>query len=422
MNAEFMEALLQLEREKGISKDVLIDAIEAALISGYKRNFHSAQNVRVDIDRRTGRVRVLACKDVVEEGSLCDPQLEMTLEQARKTDGDLQLGDTVEVEVTPADFGRIAAQTAKQVVTQRLREAERSLIYQDFAGRVDDVVTGVIQRVDPRYYYTDLGRIEALLPHSEMIPGERFRHGERVKVFVTRVEKSTKGPQIFLSRTHPGLLRRLFELEVPEIAEGLVTVRSVVREPGHRSKVAVHSLCSDVDPVGACVGQGGARVRTIVNELHGEKIDIVRWSEDLNTWISNALSPAETVSVEISEGARTARVLVPDHQLSLAIGKEGQNARLAAKLTNWRIDIKAENSPDTSAIVVDVPREGDEGQSSVAFSCSSHSPESLDDGGDDSFPSVGLKGDKWDSSNHKPSLTPPVAFSLASRSKGRGES
>ncbi|MFD1424243.1 transcription termination factor NusA [Laceyella sacchari] len=341
MNAEFIEALGQLEKEKGISKDILIEAIEAALISGYKRNFHSAQNVRVDINRHNGEVRVFARKTVVED--VLDTRLEISLAAARELDPNYQLDDIVEIEVTPADFGRIAAQTAKQVVTQRIREAERTAIYKDFIDREEDIITGIVQRADNRHYYVDLGRVEALLPHSEVIPGERFKHGDRVKTYITKVEKSTKGPQIFLSRTHPGLLKRLFELEVPEIYEGVVEIRAIAREAGQRSKVAVSSRNEDVDPVGACVGHRGQRVQTVVNELKGEKIDIVRWSEDIGEWIANALSPSKVISVTVYEEEKMARVIVPDHQLSLAIGKEGQNARLAAKLTNWKIDIKSES-------------------------------------------------------------------------------
>lgn len=346
MNAEFIEALGQLEKEKGISKDILIEAIEAALISGYKRNFHSAQNVRVDIDRTSGRVRVFARKNVVED--VLDPRLEISLDAAKEINPSFQLEDVVEIEVTPADFGRIAAQTAKQVVTQRIREAERSIIYQNFIEREDDIVTGVVQRADNRYYYIDLGRVEAILPHTETMPGERFKHGDRVKTYVTKVEKSTKGPQIFVSRTHPGLLKRLFELEVPEIFEGIVEIRSVAREAGLRSKIAVYSRDTNVDPVGACVGHKGVRVQTVVNELRGEKIDIVRWSEEIEEWIANALSPSKVTSVTVYEAEKMARVIVPDHQLSLAIGKEGQNARLAAKLTNWKIDIKSESEAGSS--------------------------------------------------------------------------
>lgn len=346
MNAEFIEALNQLEKEKGISKDILLEAIEAALISAYKRNFHSAQNVRVDIDRENGKVRVFARKTVVDE--VVDPRLEISPEAAREINPSYQLGDIVEIEVTPADFGRIAAQTAKQVVTQRIREAERSIIYQEYVDREDDIVTGVVQRMDNRFYYIDLGRVEALLPISETMPGERFKHGDRVKTYITRVEKSTKGPQIFVSRTHPGLIRRLFELEVPEIYDGIVEIHSVAREAGQRSKIAVSSRDEQVDPVGACVGHRGMRVQTVVNELRGEKIDVIPWSPDPEEFVANALRPAKVTRVEVDEEEKAARVIVPDHQLSLAIGKEGQNARLAAKLTGWKIDIRSESEAENS--------------------------------------------------------------------------
>lgn len=347
MNAEFIEALNQLEKEKGISKDILLEAIEAALISAYRRNFHSAQNVRVDIDRESGKVRVFARKTVVDE--VADPRLEISLEAAREISPSYQLGDIVEIEVTPADFGRIAAQTAKQVVTQRIREAERSIIYQEYVDREEDIVTGVIQRMDNRFFYIDLGRVEALLPLSETMPGERFKQGDRVKTYITRVEKSTKGPQIFVSRTHPGLIKRLFELEVPEIYDGIVEIRSVAREAGQRSKIAVSSRDEQVDPVGACVGHRGMRVQTVVNELRGEKIDVIPWSDDPEEFVANALRPAKVTRVEVDEEQKVARVVVPDHQLSLAIGKEGQNARLAAKLTGWKIDIRSESEAENPA-------------------------------------------------------------------------
>ncbi len=347
MNAEFIEALNQLEKEKGISKDILLEAIEAALISAYRRNFHSAQNVRVDIDRESGKVRVFARKTVVDE--VADPRLEISLEAAREISPSYQLGDIVEIEVTPADFGRIAAQTAKQVVTQRIREAERSIIYQEYVDREEDIVTGVVQRMDNRFFYIDLGRVEALLPLSETMPGERFKQGDRVKTYITRVEKSTKGPQIFVSRTHPGLIKRLFELEVPEIYDGIVEIRSVAREAGQRSKIAVSSRDEQVDPVGACVGHRGMRVQTVVNELRGEKIDVIPWSDDPDEFVANALRPAKVTRVEVDEEQKVARVVVPDHQLSLAIGKEGQNARLAAKLTGWKIDIRSESEAENPA-------------------------------------------------------------------------
>ncbi|HEX7055746.1 MAG TPA: transcription termination factor NusA [Bacilli bacterium] len=353
MNTDFMEALSDLEREKGISKDVLIEAIEAALISSYKRNFSTAQNVRVDINRDTGAIKVFARKTVVEE--CLDPRLEISLETAREINPNYQLNDIVEIEVTPKDFGRIAAQTAKQVVTQRIREAERGLIYNAFIDKEEDIVTGIVQRQDQRNLYIDLGKTEACLPLNEMMPTDRFAHGDRVKAYITKVENTTKGPLILLSRTHPGLLRRLFELEVPEIYDGVVEIRSVAREAGYRSKIAVHSRNSEVDPVGACVGGKGARVQTIVNELRGEKIDIVRWSESAEEYVANALSPSKVTEVEIYEEEKVARVIVPDNQLSLAIGIRGQNARLAAKLTGWKIDIKSESQIEEGDFLRDMP-------------------------------------------------------------------
>ncbi|MED1721680.1 transcription termination factor NusA [Brevibacillus parabrevis] len=359
MNGDFIEALEAIEREKGITKDVLIEAIEAALISGYKRNFNSAQNVRVDVNRHSGMVRVYARKEVVEE--VFDPRLEISQEAAQEIDPNFRLEDIVEIEVTPRDFGRIAAQTAKQVVTQRIREAERGLIYSEFIEREDDIVTGVVQRMDARNYYIDLGKAEAVMPITEKMPSEDFKSQDRVKAYIIKVEKTTKGPQIVVSRTHPGLLKRLFELEVPEIYDGVVEIKSVAREAGDRSKIAVHSINPDVDPVGACVGPKGMRVQTIVTELKGEKIDIVRWSEDPAEYVANALSPAKVLHVEVNLADKVTRVIVPDYQLSLAIGKRGQNARLAAKLTGWKIDIKSESQADQEGIVYPKEVEGDEG-------------------------------------------------------------
>ncbi|EJY55604.1 NusA antitermination factor [Alicyclobacillus hesperidum URH17-3-68] len=341
MNVDFLDALEQLAREKGIDKEVLLEAIEAALISGYKRNFNSAGNVRVDIHRDTGEVRVFARKTVVEEPE--DTRTEISLDAARDINPSYQLGDVVEIEVTPRDFGRIAAQTAKQVVTQRIREAERSVIYGKFADREEEVVSGIVSRIEPRVAYVDLGDTEAVMPQSEQMPTDKLHLGDRVKVFIARVERTTKGPQIVVSRSHPGLLKRLFELEVPEIYDGVVEIKAVSREAGYRSKIAVHSRNPEVDPIGACVGTRGGRVQSVVNELNGEKIDIVEWSEDPATFVANALSPAKVVDVQIFEAEKVARTIVPDYQLSLAIGKEGQNARLAARLTGWKIDIKSES-------------------------------------------------------------------------------
>ncbi|WP_232697074.1 transcription termination factor NusA [Brevibacillus daliensis] len=348
MNAEFIEALHDLEKEKGIDKEVLIEAIEAALISGYKRNFNSAQNVRVDVNRHTGQVRVYARKSVVED--VLDSRMEISLEAAQEIDPNYRIEDIVEIEVTPRDFGRIAAQTAKQVVTQRIREAERGLIYSEFIDREEDIVTGIVQRQDSRFYYVDLGKVEAIMPLTEKMPSDEFKPQDRMKAYIIKVEKTTKGPQIVISRTHPGLLKRLFELEVPEIYDGVVEIKSVAREAGDRSKIAVYSVNSEVDPVGACVGPKGMRVQTIVNELKGEKIDIVRWSEDPAEYVANALSPSKVVHVEVNAEEKMTRVIVPDYQLSLAIGKRGQNARLAAKLTGWKIDIKSESQAEQEGI------------------------------------------------------------------------
>ena len=341
MNAEFMQAFEELGKEKGIAPEILFDAIEAALISAYKRNFGSAQNVRVSLDRITGEIHVYARKIVVSE--LTEPHLEVSLAEAKEIDPRYEENDIIEIEVTPKDFGRIAAQTAKQVVVQRIREAERGIIYDEFSNRESDILTGIVQRIEQKNVFIDLGKAEAILAPTEQIPFEQYKHGDRVKSYIIEVKKTTKGPQILVSRTHPGLLKRLFELEVPEIQDGIVEIKSVAREPGMRSKIAVYSRDEDIDPVGACVGHKGMRVQTIVDELKGEKIDIVKWSPDPVKYIANSLSPAKVVSVEVNEIEKISKVIVPDFQLSLAIGKEGQNARLAAKLTGWKIDIKSES-------------------------------------------------------------------------------
>ena len=341
MNIEFIEALKDLEKERGIEMDVLIEAIEAALISAYKKNYGSSQNVRVEINRNNGEIHVIYRKDVVEE--VDDPATQMSLEEAQRYDPEFEVGDVFESEVTPRSFGRIAAQTAKHVVMQRIREAERNMVYDQYATRKDDIITATVLRVEGKNVFMDLGKTEALLAPSEQIPRENYRQGNRLKVYILEVRKTNKGPQILVSRTHPGLLKRLFEREVPEIQDGTVEIKSVVREPGWRSKIAVYSKNTSVDPVGACVGSKGMRVQAIVNELDGEKIEIIRWDEDPAIYVSNALSPAKAISVEIDEEDKFTRVVVPDFQLSLAIGKEGQNARLAARLTGWKIDIKSES-------------------------------------------------------------------------------
>jgi len=341
-NPELMRALEQIGGERGISTEVLIDAIEAALISAYKRNFGSGDHhVDVVIDRNTGAIRVLAKRLVVAEVE--HPQFQISVREARAMDPRYEAGDFVEAEVTPAEFGRIAAQTAKQVVVQRIREAERGVILEEFASREGDIVTAVVQRHEQRSVILDLGRTETTLSPAEQMPNERYRHGERLKVYVVEARPGQKGPDIVVSRTHPGLIKRLLEFEVPEIHDGVVEIKAIAREPGSRAKVAVWSRDENVDPVGACVGTRGSRVQAVVNELRGEKIDIVRWDPTIETFVAKALSPATATGVELNPAAKTARVVVPDHQLSLAIGREGQNARLAAKLTGWRIDIRSES-------------------------------------------------------------------------------
>lgn len=341
MSSQLFDAIDYLEKEKGIDKEILLEALEAALISAYKKNFKSASNVRVDLDEKAGTMRVFSRKTVVEKAE--DTQEEISLEEAQQIDPNYSIEDVMEIEVTPKDFGRIAAQAAKQVVTQRVREAERGVIFSEYADREEDVMTGIIQRLDPRFVYVNLGKIEAKLPEAEQMSVDEYHVHNRLKVFVTKVENTSKGPQIYISRSHPGLLKRLFEMEVPEIYDGTVEIRSVAREAGDRSKVSVYASDPEVDPVGSCVGQRGQRVQAIVNELNGEKIDVVEWSEDPAVYVSNALSPSKVVDVLIDKEAKATTVIVPDYQLSLAIGKRGQNARLAAKLTGWKIDIKSES-------------------------------------------------------------------------------
>lgn len=341
MNADFIQAIQELGKEKGIEPELLFQAVEDALVAAYKKNFGSVQDVRVDMNKESGEIHVYAQRKIVE-GEPAD-QGEMGLAEAQELDPRFMAGDIIEEEVTPKNFGRIAAQNAKQVVVQRIREAERGMVFDRFSGKVQDIVTGIIQRMENRNVFIDLGKVEAVLTANEQIPGEIYQYHDRMKVYITEVKRTTKGPQIVVSRTHPGLLKRLFELEVPEIHDGVVEIKSVAREPGMRSKISVYTADENVDPVGACVGHKGMRVQTIVNELRGEKIDIVKYNEDPAQYVANALSPAKVVSTEVSEEEKICRVVVPDYQLSLAIGKEGQNARLAAKLTGWKIDIKSES-------------------------------------------------------------------------------
>ncbi len=341
MNIEFIEALEEIEEEKGISKEVILEALESALISSYKKNFGSSQNVEIEIDENSGIVKVFAKKNVVE--NVEDELLEISLEDAKSIDDKYQIGDIVNIEITPKNFGRIAAQTAKQVIIQRIKDAERDVIYEEFADRENEIITGTVQRVSRNNVYVDLGKTEGILPPSEQIDGEVYEQGDRLKLYILEVKKTTKGPQIILSRSHPGLIKRLFELEVPEIHEGIVEIYAISREAGSRTKIAVFSRDPNVDPVGACVGFKGSRVKAIVEELNGEKIDIIVWSKNIEEFIANSLSPSKVLKVEANEQEKSALVVVPDYQLSLAIGKEGQNARLAAKLTNWKIDIKSES-------------------------------------------------------------------------------
>jgi N utilization substance protein A len=342
MNAEMIAALRELEREKGIAFETILAGLEEAMASAYKTWWKQEHpdadddfvGVRALIDPETGDLKVwlqqLEEIEVPGEGEDAEPTLEMRVLSEE------------EVEVTDEFKGRIGAQTAKQVIFQKLRDAEREMTYEEFAGREGDVVTGIVQQQERRYTLLDLGKVEALLPQAEQVPSEPYRHGERLKAYITEVRKGTKGPQIVVSRSHPGLLKALFALEVPEIEEGIVEIKAVAREPGHRSKIAVSSNEPGVDPVGACVGPKGSRVRMVVNELRGEKIDVVPWSASAADFVANALQPAKVKEVRIDESSGTALVIVPDYQLSLAIGKEGQNARLAARLTGWRIDIKSE--------------------------------------------------------------------------------
>ena len=341
MNVEFIEALNALEKERGISKEVLISAIEAALISAYKRNYGASANVRAEVDPVEGAIQIFASKTVVE--TVENPHNEITLADAKKVNPLYELGDVLEEEIQTRDFGRIAAQTAKQVVMQRIREAERGVIYEEYVEKENEVLTAIVQRVEKGTVFVELGRTDGLLAANETIPGETYENSSRIKVYVLEVRKDNKGPQVLVSRTHPGLVKRLFELEVPEIQNGVVQVKSIAREAGFRTKVAVHSLDPQVDAVGACVGQRGTRVERIVNELHNEKIDIIEWDPDSAVYIAKALSPAKVLMVYINEEEKAAKVIVPDAQLSLAIGKEGQNARLAAKLTGWKIDIKSQS-------------------------------------------------------------------------------
>lgn len=344
MNGEFIEALREIVKEKGISENLLFDTVEDALVSAYKKNYAKVggnlQNVKVSINRETGEIHVYIQKKVTEEPLTVN---DMSIEEARKIDPIYQLEDIVDIEVTPKSFGRIAAQTAKQVVIQRIKEAERKVIYNEFISKEYDIITGTVIRKDKGNVFVDLEKIEAVLGPNEQMPGEEYNFNDKLKLYIVEVKNTTKGPQIVVSRTHPGLVKRLFELEVPEIYTGVVEVKSIAREAGSRTKIAVHSNDENVDATGACVGPKGMRVQNIVNELRNEKIDIIKWDKLPEKYIANALSPAKVLDVEIDEDKKVAKILVEDNQLSLAIGKEGQNVRLAAKLTGWKIDIKTQS-------------------------------------------------------------------------------
>ncbi len=340
MEKGLFEVLTEIGEEKGISPDVLIDALEAALVAAYKKNFNSAQNVEVQIDREKGSVKVFAQKEVVD--LVYDDQEEISLDDAREINGNYNIGDIVNIEVTPKNFGRISAMTAKQVVTQRIREAERGIIYSEYTEKTNDIVTGTIERIERGNVFIDIGKIEAMLPEKEQPIGETYEIGQMIKCYVSEVRSGTRGTQIVVSRTHPGLVKKLFETEVPEIAEGIVEIKNIAREGGSRTKIAVYSNDPNVDAQGACIGPKGLRVQNIGDELRNEKIDIVKWSEDPAEFIAASLSPAKVVSTEINEEEKSVHVTVPEYQLSLAIGKSGQNVRLAARLTGWKIDISAE--------------------------------------------------------------------------------
>jgi len=357
MEFDFLGAIEQISKEKGIDRAVLLESIETAMASAYKKKYGASLNVRVMVDRTTGHVKVYAYKNAVNDVE--NQFIEISLEEAHKLNPDYQFGDVVEIDVTPKNFGRIAAQNVRNVLVQKIREAERVIIYNKFMEKENEIVNGIVQRIEKRNIFVDLDKIEGILPPNERIPTENYQLNDRIKVYITEVKKTPQGPQIILSRTHPGLVRRLFEREVPEIARGEVTIKSIAREAGFRTKIAVYSYETGVDPVGACVGQKGLRVQEVVEELKGEKIDIIKWSNDPAEFISSALSPAKVLAVRAYEKEKTARVIVADNQLSLAIGKEGQNARLAARLTGWKIDIKSQSQIEAMQNIPYLPgREG----------------------------------------------------------------
>ncbi len=361
MNQELLNAIEYIQKEKNIPKEVLIEAIEAALLTAYKKNYKDHKDVRVEINMDTGNYRVVSRKDVVEEVE--DETAEIDLLTAREYNPAYEVGDPFDEDITPSDFNRVGAQAAKQAVMQRIRDAEREILYEEFIDKEDELLVGTVDRVDKRFVYVTLGNTDAVLPESERMANETYKTGDRIRVYLSKVEQTTRGPQIYVSRTHPNLLKRLFEEEVPEIYDGTVLIMSVAREAGERSKISVYAENENVDAVGSCVGSRGARVEAIVEELSGEKIDIVLFDNDPKVYVKNALSPSEVVDVIIDDEEKSTTVVVPDNQLSLAIGKRGQNARLAAKLTGWKIDIIAEseyNESEEASVALDSDVEIDE--------------------------------------------------------------
>jgi N utilization substance protein A len=371
MKTELVTAMRQLTAERDLPMDVIIEAVQNALAATYKRQYGHVPDVRVVLDTDTGEFHVYAEKTIVIE--VQDEAVQISLKDVENYPANPGLNEVVEVEVTPPNFGRIAAQTAKQTILQRIQEAERDLVYEEFANREGEVLTGTIERVEPRGMIVNLGKAEAVLPPQEQVPRERYRLGQRLKVYLVKVDRGMRTPQLIVSRGHRGLVRRLFEVEVPEIFNGTVELKAIAREPGSRTKVAVSSRQEGIDPVGACVGMRGVRIQNVVNELNGEKIDVVQWDESPARFVANSLSPAQVLSVDVHEGERRAIVTVPDAQLSLAIGKEGQNARLAAKLTGWRVDIKKQSDAQPTEVVAEPPAAQVEAAPAVA------EPDSTDD-------------------------------------------
>ena len=406
MKTEFMAAIAQLSAERNLPKEVVLEALESALISAYKKDiFSREQDISVKIDPGAADIKVYIRKVVVE--LVTNPWREISLDDARKLRDGVQVGEVVEIESTPKSAGRIAAQTAKQVVLQRLREAERRAIYDQFVAKEGGIVTGTIQSIQPKQIYVGLGRTEAMLPFTEQVPDERYRTGQQLKFYLLEISQGVKGPQITVSRSHPNLLRRLFELEIPEIHSGVVELKAIVREAGHRSKVAVSTHQEGVEPIGCCLGPRSIRLQSIINELNGEKIDIIQWHTDPKIFISNALSPAQVASIELNEAENKATVIVPDKQLSLAIGKEGQNARLAAKLTGWRIDIKSISAAEaeTASLPQAAPEELEGGELLSAVSSQPQASEPASEGEVEDITTL-LASDEFRLATEPPSVGP----------------